>query len=69
MKAATVAPSASLAATVLGKCMPPHTRALFPSARACAMLEYVRAGCPLVVNVKAWPSSKYRRSTVAAAPF
>src|SRR5688500_20060809 len=49
--------------------LPPHTLALFPSARACAMLVYVRSGRPVVVRVNVWPSLKWRSRTVAAAPF
>ena len=38
--------------------MPPQTRALLPSERACVMLMYVRLGCPAVVSVNVWSSSE-----------
>ena len=38
--------------------MPPQTRALLPSERACAMLVYVRLGCPVVVSVNVCASSE-----------
>jgi hypothetical protein len=43
---AIASPTASLMRTV-----PPQTRPLLPSARASAMLVYVRLGCPVVVSV------------------
>src|SRR6266404_4780238 len=50
--------------------MPPQTRPLLPSARACSMLVYVRLGCPAVVSVNGCgPLLKWLRRTVAAAPF
>src|SRR6266542_483830 len=50
--------------------MPPQIRALFPSARALAMLLYVRSGCPVVVSVNVCASCEnWLRSTAAAAPF
>src|SRR6267143_537483 len=49
--------------------MPPQTRALFPSERACATLVYVRLGCPIVVSVNVCRPPKWLRRTVAAAPF
>src|SRR6185503_2563623 len=50
--------------------MPPQTRALLPSERACAMLVYVRLGCPIVVSVNVCPRRwKWLRRIVAAAPF
>ena len=49
--------------------MPPQTRALFPSERACVMLVYVRLGCPAVVSVNVCRRRKWLRRTVAAAPL
>src|ERR1700736_719579 len=50
--------------------MPPQTRPLLPSARACALLVYVRLGCAVGVRGNVCGRlSKWRGRTVAAAPF